>query len=173
EIARQLGASIWIAEALGRLGQALFHDGDLAGARPLLEEAVAVAGECAERAVYPLLTLAELALREGRPDAALAMIERFHAVGSEYRPLRIEAAWIAATARAARGDPRAAAEPIESLGDVIRDAGALGMPAVQWRAALERVRLLQNHGRAEAAGREAREARALLERFASTLPEPL
>jgi len=74
EIARQLGASIWIAEALGRLGQALFRGGDLAGARPLLEEAVGVAGECAERAVYPLLILAELALREGRPDAALAMI---------------------------------------------------------------------------------------------------
>ena len=173
EIARQLGASIWIAEALGRLGQALFRGGDLAAARPLLEEAVAVAGECAERAVYPLLTLGELALREGRPDDALAMIERFHAVGSVYRPLRIEAAWIAAAARAARGNPTAAAEAIESLGAVIRDADAFGMPAARWRAALERVRLLHNHGRTEAAGREARETRALLERFASALPEPL
>src|SRR4030095_11060129 len=157
-----LGASIWIAEALGRLGQALFQGGDLAGARPLLEEAVAGAGECAERAVYPLLTLAELALREGRPDAALAMIERFHAVGSEYRPLRIEAAWIAATARAARGNPTAAAEAIQSLGAVSGDAEAFEMPAVRWRAALERVRLLHHYGRAEAAGREAREAQAFL-----------
>jgi len=62
---------------------------------------------------------------------------------------------------------------IQSLGDVIRDAEAFGMPVVRWRAALERVRLLHHHGRAEAAGREARETRALLERFASALPEPL
>ena len=47
------------------------------------------------------------------------------------------------------------------------------MPAVRWRAALERIRLLHHQGRAEVAGHEAREAQALLERFASALPEPL
>jgi hypothetical protein len=173
EIARQLGASIWIADALGRSGHALFLSGDHAGARPLLEEAVAVAGECVERAVYPLLTLGEVDLREGRPDAALAAIERFHAVGSEYRPLVIEAARIAAVARAARGDRAAVLDAIESLGAVIRDAEAFGMPAARWRAGLDRAGLLRAHGRAEEAVREARGVQTLLEQFADGLPEPL
>jgi class 3 adenylate cyclase/tetratricopeptide (TPR) repeat protein len=173
EIARQLGASIWIADALGRSGHALFLSGDHAGARPLLEEAVAVAGECVERAVYPLLTLGELGLQEGRPDAALAAIERFLAVGSEYRPLVIEAARIAAVARAARGDRTAVAEAIESLSAVIRDTEAFGMPVARWRAGLDRAGLLREQGRAEEASREARDVQTHLEQFTVGLPEPL
>mgnify|MGYP003694309279 CR=1 FL=1 len=63
-------------------------------------------GSVRSRPCIPLLTLAELALREGRPDAALAMIERAStrwARGTVRSASK--AAWIAAAARAARGDP--------------------------------------------------------------------
>jgi class 3 adenylate cyclase/tetratricopeptide (TPR) repeat protein len=168
EIARQLGGSSWIADALGNLGRDLFLGGNLPAARPCLEEAVETAGECVERVLVPLLTLAELALREGQPQEALAVVNRFRARCSEFRTLLVEARRLEAGAWAATGD---IVEAEGVLREVIQHAEASQAPPIQWRATLDLAALLDRQGRSTEARGEAGRVLAALQAFAASLPE--
>jgi ATP/maltotriose-dependent transcriptional regulator MalT len=168
EIARQLGGSSWIADALGNLGRDLFLGGNLRAARPCLEEAVETAGECVERVLVPLLTLAELALREGQPREALAVVNRFRARCSEFRALLVEARRLEAGAWAATGD---IVEAEAVLREVMRQAEASKVPPTRWRATLDLAALLDREGRSAEARSEAQRVLAELGAFAAALPE--
>jgi tetratricopeptide (TPR) repeat protein len=170
EIARRLGAAIWIADALGNLGDDLLLAGDLAAARSLLEEAVAAAGECGEKLAHPLLGLGELALRSGRPDDALAAVERFRAIGRDQRVIGTEADRIEAAAWSALGRH---AEAAAALATVIQVSEAVGTRPTRWRAGVDRAEALRALGRSDEARTAVAEVHALLEAFAAELPEEL
>jgi class 3 adenylate cyclase/tetratricopeptide (TPR) repeat protein len=170
EIARRLGASIWIADALGNLGHDLLLAGELTPARARLEEAIATGGECGEKVAHPLLSLGELALRSGRPDEALAVVERFRTVGRDQRVIGAEATRIEAAAWSALGRH---AEAATALAEVIRAAEAVGTRPTRWRAGLDLAEALRALGRSDESRRAAAEVQALLEAFAAELPAPL
>jgi len=170
EIARRLGAAIWIADALAHLGRAMFLSDDLTGARSRLEEAVETAGECAEKAVFPLLTLAELALRARRPDDALAAVARVRLVAGAYRILQVEARCLEAAAWALLGRHPAAET---ALREIVCDADRYELRPTRWRAGLDLAELLRARGADDEGRREARDVRARLEAFGHELPDAL
>ena len=170
EIARRLGAAIWIADALAHLGRAMFLSDDLTGARSRLEEAVETAGECAEKAVFPLLTLAELALRARRPDDALAAVARVRLVAGAYRILQVEARCLEAAAWALLGRHPAAET---ALREIVCDADRYELRPTRWRAGLDLAELLRVRGADDEGRREARDVRARLEAFGHELPDAL
>jgi class 3 adenylate cyclase/tetratricopeptide (TPR) repeat protein len=169
-IARRLGASIWIADALGNLGHDLLLAGELEPARSLLEEAITAGGECGEKVVHPLLSLGELALQAGRPDEALAAVERFRVVGRDQCAIGPEAARIEAVAWSALGRHEEAGT---ALAEVVRAAEAAGTRPTRWRAGLDLAETLRALGRSDASRQAAAEVQALLEPFAAELPAPL
>ena len=85
DIARELGANIWLAAALCELGQDLAWEGDESGARALLDEAMVAGGDALEYTAMVLLAQAELTLRYGRPDEALANARRVLANAVRFR----------------------------------------------------------------------------------------
>ena len=170
EIARRVSASIWISDALANLGRDLLLDGELAAAEALLEEAIATAGDCGERIVIPLLSLGELGLRRGRPDDALAAVERFRLVGQDHRVFGVEVARIEAAAWAALGRH---GEATTALREVIRAADALEARPTRWLAGLNLAEALLVLGHREEGRLAVGEVCALLDAFAGDLPEPL
>ncbi|HEX6210805.1 MAG TPA: hypothetical protein VF136_08515, partial [Methylomirabilota bacterium] len=129
---------------------------------------VETAGECTERVLVPLLTLAELALHEGRPPEALAAVARFRASCGEFRTLLIEARRLEARAWAATGRP---VEAEAALREVMRQAEASKVPPTRWRATLDLAALLDREGRSAEAHSEAQRVLAELGAFAAALPE--
>jgi tetratricopeptide (TPR) repeat protein len=170
ELARRLGASIWIADALGNIGRDCLLDGELDAAGPLLEEAATTAGECHEKVVLPLLSLGALALQRGRPDDALAVVERFRVAGRDYLVLGAETGRIEAAAWAAMGRH---ADAATALSRVIREAERFEMRPTRWRAGLDLAGALHALGRLDDARREAAEVATLLAAFAAELPDEL
>jgi class 3 adenylate cyclase/tetratricopeptide (TPR) repeat protein len=168
-ITRELGASIWIADAQGNLGQDLLLAGDLAAATAQLEEAVQTAGECA-KAMFPLLNLGELALRRRDPAAALAALARFRTVAADFRVLLQAARRLEAEAWFALGRH---AEAEAALRDVVGAADVVGLRPTVWRAGLALAEVLAARGRPGEAHAAAAAVVARLEDFARELPEPL
>jgi tetratricopeptide (TPR) repeat protein len=154
-LARQLGAALWIADALGNVGNDLLEAGDLDGARGYLEEAVQVAGECAEKAVHPLARLGDLAILAGRPQDALEASVRLRATAGEYRVFAIQAKRIDAEA---------------ALVDVIREAERAEATPTRLRAELALADVLLSRGDQVRAREAAARALALLEPVMAELP---
>jgi tetratricopeptide (TPR) repeat protein len=164
---RALGATIWIADALGELGQDLVAAGDLPGGEARLREAVTTAGEALEFAVRALIALAEVTLRRGRPAEALAAAESFTARLGAFRVHAADARRIAGEALAALGR---AAEAEAALQAAKAEATRLGATPPRWRACLALARLHARAGRAAQASAEQAEARELLDAVLAALP---
>jgi hypothetical protein len=169
-LARQLGAHIWIADVLANLGRDLMQVGELDEARRHLTEAIAVAGECTERVIFPLLHLGDCALLTGRPAEALAVVARFRAEYGAYTALLIEVRRLEAEAWRAQGR---GADAEAALREVVRDAEAIGYGPPRWSAGLALAEMRVAHGRGEDAGREAGAVLAVLRRVQGELPTPL
>jgi tetratricopeptide (TPR) repeat protein len=170
-LTRQLGGKIWIADAVGNIGQDLVCAGELDEGRRQLTEAVAIAGECREKAMFPLLQLAACELRADRPDETLALVARYRGEFRPYRALLVEARRLEAEAWRLRGRAR---EAEAALQVVIADAEAFQYDACRWRAALALAEILRARGELDEARRHAAGVLADLERVARGLPrEPL
>jgi tetratricopeptide (TPR) repeat protein len=168
-IARELGASIWLSYALCELGQDVMLAGDEVTAAVHLEEALAASGDALEYTAPVLLAQAELPLRAGRPDDALAAARRCLATVPQFRVLAIDAGRVEGEALAQLGSP---AEADTVLRRVKAEAVTIGAQPGHWRACLALGELLQRMGRVEEATAECAEALALLETTAAELSEP-
>ena len=169
ETARELGTSLWTADALGNLGEDLLQAGDDEAAARYLAEAIAKAGGGIKHALRPLIAQAELGLRAGRAEDALAAARRVAALAPEMRVFVAEARCIEGEALAMLGR---SAEALAVLGDAKAQAAAIGAAPPRWRSALALRRVLDRCGRHDEARREAAEARAVLECVSAQLPDP-
>jgi hypothetical protein len=169
ETARELGTSLWTADALGNLGEDLLQAGDDEAAARYLAEAIAKAGGGIKHALRPLMARAELALRAGRAEDALAAARHVAALAPEMRVFVAEARCIEGEALALLGQ---SAEALAVLGDAKAQAAAIGAAPPRWRSALALRRVLDRCGRRDEARREAAEARAVLESVAAQLSDP-
>ncbi|HWO06056.1 MAG TPA: tetratricopeptide repeat protein, partial [Methylomirabilota bacterium] len=169
ETARELGTSLWTADALANLGEDLLQAGDDEAAARYLAEAIAKAGGGIKHALRPLIAQAELGLRAGRAEDALAAARRVAALAPEMRVFVAEARCIEGEALAMLGR---SAEALAVLGDAKAQATAIGAAPPRWRSALALRRVLDRCGRHDEARREAAEARAVLERVSAQLPDP-
>jgi tetratricopeptide (TPR) repeat protein len=169
-LARRLGAALWIADALGNVGNDLLEAGDLDGARRYLEEAVQVAGECAEKAVHPLARLGDVAILAGRPRDALEASARLRATAGEYRVFVIQAKRIEAEAWALLGRLD---EAEAALVDVIRQAERAEATPTGWLAELALAEVLISRGDQVGAREAAARALALVEPVMRELPPAL
>ena len=169
ETARELGTSLWTADALGNLGEDLLQAGDHEAAARHLAEAIAKAGDGIKHALRPLIAQAELGLRAGRAEDALAAARHVAALAPEMRVFVAEARCIEGEALAMLGR---SAEALAVLGDAKAQAAAIGAAPLRWRSALALRRILDRCGQRDEARREAAEARAVLERVAAQLSDP-
>jgi len=165
-ITRELGSALWLAEALDDLGQDLITAGDVAGGARHLTEAIEVTREAAQFWLRPRTALAELSLRTGRPEDALARLEGLAPGAAQfalYLPdmWRVEGEALATLGRAAEAEAR--------LREALTQALAIGATPPTWRASLALARLLWAAGRAEDARAARAEARRAVERVASGL----
>ena len=164
----ELGANIWLAAALCELGQDLALAGDEPGARALLDEAMVAGGDALEYTAMVMLAQAELPLRYGRPDEALANARRLLAEAPQFRVLAADAASIEGIALAALGK-------VEEAETTLRRAKAvtvqLGTDPSRWRACLALGDLFLQIDRPDEADAEFAEALALLEAMAGTLSD--
>ena len=165
-ITRQLGGAIWIADALGNLGHDLLAAGELDAAAQWLEQAVTAAAECAQKAIFPLFDLGDIALARGAAAAALDAVTRVRAAAPGYRILLHDAARIEAAAWALQGR-HADAERL--LRDVIRAAERYRLQPTRWRAGVALAELLAARGRGAEARQEAATVVSALEAFAREL----
>jgi class 3 adenylate cyclase/tetratricopeptide (TPR) repeat protein len=159
-IARELGAALWIADALGELGQDLVAAGQPAEGARHLAESVATADEAVKFAMRPALALADLALREGRPEEARVQARRVQAIVPQCVVFAADARRVEGEALRALGRP---AEAEACLRGASAEAHALGAAPAAWRATLALARLLAATGREADARVERARARALLE----------
>jgi lipopolysaccharide biosynthesis regulator YciM len=164
-IARDLGTTLWIAEAAGEVGQdaAAAETAEAAG---LLDEAVALAGEARKFATRAALARAELALRQGGAGEALEPARRFQRDYAQYAVFvadarRIEGEALVALGRLADGEAL--------LRQARAETTALGAAPPGWRASLALARLFDRTGRADEARAARADARRLLERVAAGL----
>jgi len=169
ETARELGTSLWTADALGNLGEDLLQAGDDEAAARYLAEAIAKAGGGIKHALRPLIAQAELGLRAGRAEDGLAAARRVAALAPEMRVCVAEARCIEGEALALLGQ---SAEALAVLGDAKAQAAAIGAAPPRWRSALALRRVLDRCGRRDEARREAAEARAVLQSVAAQLSDP-
>jgi tetratricopeptide (TPR) repeat protein len=169
ETARELGTSLWTAEALGNLGEDLLQAGDDEAAARYLAEAIAKAGDGIKYALRPLIAQAEIALRTGRGEDALAAARRVAALAPEVRVFVAEARCVEGEALAILGRSE---DALAVLGDAKAQAAAIGAAPTRWRSALALRRVLDRCGRRDEARREAAEAGAVLESVAAQLSDP-
>ena len=157
ETARDLGTSLWTADAYGNLGEDLLQAGDGEATARYIEAAIANAGDCMKYALRPLIAQAELHLRAGRAEDAVAAARHVAALAPEMRVF-------VADARCVEG------EALARLGRLEDRAGA-GRPAGSVRAA----RPGSRRGGGSPRRASADGARHLRSRAASSLPgfEPL
>jgi hypothetical protein len=81
---RELGTALWVAAALAGLTADLIALDDEQGGDRLLQEAIDVAGEAVQFVIPPLLTRADLRLRQGHFEAALDTAREAARAGEEY-----------------------------------------------------------------------------------------
>jgi tetratricopeptide (TPR) repeat protein len=169
EIARELGTSLWTADALGNLGEDLMQAGDDETATRYLTEAIAKAGGGIKHALRPLIARAEIGLRTGRAEDALAAARHVAALVPEMRVFVADARRVEGEALAMLGRPE---EALAVLGDAKAQSVAIGALPGRWRSALALRRVLDRCRRRDEAGRETAEARAVLKRVAAQLIDP-
>jgi tetratricopeptide (TPR) repeat protein len=164
-IAQDLRTTLWIAEAMGEVGQNLIAAGEPDGPR-LLGQSVELAGEATKFSMRSLLGLADYALDQGRPGDALESARRFQQVFPQH-------AVFATDARRVEGDALRALGQIAEAEALLRQAkaaaAALGAAPVGWRASLALARLLDATGRTDEARGARADARRLLEKVATGL----
>jgi class 3 adenylate cyclase/tetratricopeptide (TPR) repeat protein len=164
-IARDLRTTLWIADAVGEVGQDLVAADEADGMR-MLGEAVGLAGEATKFALRPLLAQLDLALHQRRPGDALESARRFQQVFPQH-------AGFVADARRAEGEALLALGQVAEGEALLRhakaDAAALGAAPVGWRAGLALAQLLDATGRADEARDARADARRLLEKVAAGL----
>jgi tetratricopeptide (TPR) repeat protein len=167
-IARQLGTSLWTADALGNLGEDLLLAGDDEAAAQYLAAAIAHAGEGIKHSLRSRIAQAGLLLHAGRADDALAAARRAAAMGREMR-------MFVAEARRVEGEALAALGRIEEALAILRDAKAtavaIGAAPARWRICLALGRILRRGGQFARAADQAAEARTLLAAVASELSD--
>jgi tetratricopeptide (TPR) repeat protein len=167
-ITGELGAAMWRCAALCELGQDLAWAGDEPRARALLDEAMVAGGDALEYTAMVMLAQAELPLRYGRPDEALANARRVLVEAPQFRVLAADAARVEGEALAALGR-------LEEAEATLRRAKAtaveIGAGPTHWRACLALGELFHRTDRPEQATAEFDEALALLEATASTLSD--
>ena len=161
-IARDLRTTLWIAEALGEVGQDLVAAGAGDGVRRL-GEAVELAGEAVKFAGRPLVALADLQLRQGRAGEALEAARRVQHAVPQFAEFATDARRVEGEALRALGQ---AAEAETLLRQAKTEAAALGLAPGGWRASLALARLLDSTGRADEARVARADARRLLEKVA-------
>jgi predicted Zn-dependent protease len=150
--------------------RSLLPDGADADARArIILEAIAKAGGGIKHALRPLIAQAEIGLRAGRAEDALAAARRVAALAPEMRVFVAEARCIKGEALAMLGR---SAEALAVLGDAKAQAAAIGATPPRWRSALALRRVLDRCGRHDEARREVAEARVVLERVSAQLPNP-
>jgi tetratricopeptide (TPR) repeat protein len=167
-MARELGANIWLAAALCELGQDLAWDGDETGALALLDEAIVAGGDALEYTVMVMLAQAELPLRYGRTEEALANARRVQAEAPQFRVFAADAARVEGEALAALGRLE------EAEAALLRAKAAaieIGADPIHWRTCLALGDVFRRNGPPDAAGAELAQARHLLEATASTLSD--
>jgi hypothetical protein len=169
-ISRDLGSALWLTDALSEIGQDLLALGEREPGLARLEEALVGGGDALEFTVRAHLALADFSLREGRQEEALDRPRRFLAAGFEFpifvaRARRVEGQVLAALGRTDE------AEAV--LWQVQADARALGALPPDWEASLALVDLLAAAGRVAEAAREQARARALLDRVAVEVTDPV
>ena len=165
-IARELGTTLWIADALSELGQDLVAVGELAEGARRLADAIDAAPEAIQFTVRPGIALMELALRANRPADALEHLTRLAPVTPQFAVYALDARRAEGEALAAlgrRGDAEA------RLREVRTDAAALGVLPAGWRASLALARLLDAAGRRDEAQAARADARRALEKVAAGL----
>jgi class 3 adenylate cyclase/tetratricopeptide (TPR) repeat protein len=147
-ITRELGSALWLAEALDDLGQDLVVGGDIAGGARHLAEAIEVTREAAQFWLRPRIALAELALRTGRPEEALALAQGLEPGASQFalHPPDV----MTGGGRGARG-ARARRRGRSAAPRSVPPALSIGADPATWRAGLALVRLLDAAGRADEA----------------------
>jgi tetratricopeptide (TPR) repeat protein len=165
-ITRQLGGAIWIADALANLGHDALLAGDLDTAAVRLEDAVRMAGECVEKAVFALIDLGDLALIRRDGAAALDAVARLRAAIGGYRVLLQDATRLEAEAWALQGR---ADEAASRLTDVVHAATAYRLRPTRWRAGVALIETLRASGRHAAARQAAVALVTELEAFAAGL----
>jgi predicted ATPase/class 3 adenylate cyclase len=168
-IARELGTSLWTADALGNIGEDLLLAGDDEAAATYLADAIAHAGEGIKHALRPLIAQAALLLRGGRAEEALAAARRAASVAPEIRVFVAEARCVEGEALATLGRLD---EAVATLRDAKATAIAIGATPARWRICLALSRVLGRCGHAHQAADERAEARAVLEAVASELSHP-
>ena len=166
--ARELGTSLWTADALGNLGEDLLQAGDDEGAARYLADAIEQAGGGIKHALRPLIAQAEMRLRAGRAEEALAAARHAGGIAPEMRVF-------VADARRIEGEALAMLGRVEEALAVLRAAkaraAAIGAEPGQWRSALALARLFGRAGRRDQAREEIAVARAGLERVAAQLAD--
>jgi tetratricopeptide (TPR) repeat protein len=165
-IARELGTTLWIADALSELGQDLVAAGELGEGERRLTEAIDAAREALQFTVRPRVALMELALRTGRPAEALDQWAQLPPSVAQFAIYALDARRVEAEALATlgRGD-----DAETRLRAVRADAATLGGIPAGWRASLALARLLDTAGRREEAQTARAVARRGLEKVAAGL----
>jgi tetratricopeptide (TPR) repeat protein len=165
---RELGTTLWIADALGNLGEDLMTAGEAEAAATYLDEALRLAGEGIKFVMRPTLARAEILLRTGSAVQSLEVARHAGRIAPGMRvfvadALRIEGEALAALGRAGEAEP------------VLRAAKALAVELsatpIRWRTGLALARLLAANGHRSEAKAEATEALTAIESVAAALPD--
>jgi tetratricopeptide (TPR) repeat protein len=169
-ITRELGTSLWTADALGNVGEDLLLAGEDEAAAPYLAEAIALSdGGMIKHALRPAIAHADLRLRVGRAEDALAAARRAAAMAPEMLVFVADARRVEGEALAALGRVR---EALDVLREAKATAVALDARPPRWRICLALGRILAGTGQGSQAAAEVAEARALLAAASSELPDP-
>lgn len=173
-LARAIGALYWLRTAAGFLASAYLAIGELAAAEALLAEVLGhdtPALTMAQRHAW--CARAELALAQGQPAYALAILDTLYATAPNVPPQGEHSiprlALLRARALAALGRPAEAAVLATAT---LASAQARGMRASCWRALADIATLAYRQGRRDQAEDARKQARTLAAELSATLADP-
>jgi class 3 adenylate cyclase/tetratricopeptide (TPR) repeat protein len=168
DIAASLGTALWLGEARANVAEDLIAIGRTAEADVLLADAIAGLGDLAFHAVHVVTLRAELQLGAGDAGAAVTSARAAIALAPSLR------VWVE-DARRVEGEALAIIEGPDAglavLADAERQAEALGVAPVRWRAALAQSRLLSEMGRSAESRAAAARALVALETTAAEIED--
>jgi class 3 adenylate cyclase/tetratricopeptide (TPR) repeat protein len=169
DIAVKLGTALWIADAHSGLAEDLVAAGKIAEATEHVAEALRSAGGARKFALRPMLLEAELSLRGGAAERALAAARAAAAYTTQW-PVQV------AECRRVEGEALASLGEVEAAIAALRDAKAIALTVEatppRWRAALSLSEVLERAGRHSESRAEAEDALQTLEAVAASLSDP-